>query len=214
MRINKKEEIATHELDGLLSLVRYAPFVEPSTEIRENLRRMTAISPGRATNRLHAKVDFHWTRWAILSSACAAMLLSIGFYYLPWLHRTVPPNTLEVSHAAHMEANHNLGRDLSGRPRSSRKVIVVHSRQAGHLPLRKAVAASTSFDFTFPYSNPDITNGTATTIQVSVSREDLFALGIPLSDGSSQSRYLAEVAIGDDGLPRSIYVPLPLRTIN
>jgi hypothetical protein len=49
---------------------------------------------------------------------------------------------------------------------------------------------------------------------VQISREELMALGYPIDDVAGDHKYLAEIALGDDGLPRSIRIPLPLRSID
>jgi len=64
-----------------------------------------------------------------------------------------------------------------------------------------------------PYSNSEISTGTSTTVRISMAQSQLVALGFPLPPMASGSRVLADVALGDDGLPRSITLPLPLRVL-
>jgi hypothetical protein len=74
--------------------------------------------------------------------------------------------------------------------------------------------APASFDVNLPYSNPAIANGTGTIVRIIISREELQAIGLSPGDAATgQNRYLADLALGDDGLPRSIHVPLPLRAV-
>jgi hypothetical protein len=64
-----------------------------------------------------------------------------------------------------------------------------------------------------PYSNSAIETGTNTTIRVSVSESELLSLGFPINTTAQDSRIVAELTLGDDGLPRAISVPLPLEVM-
>jgi hypothetical protein len=64
-----------------------------------------------------------------------------------------------------------------------------------------------------PYSNSDIDTGTDATIRVSMSQTELVSLGFPMNATLHDRRVLAELTLGDDGLPRSISVPLPLQLV-
>jgi hypothetical protein len=64
-----------------------------------------------------------------------------------------------------------------------------------------------------PYSNSAIDTGTDATIRVSMSQTDLVSLGFPMNATLHDRRVLAELTLGDDGLPRSISVPLPLQLV-
>jgi hypothetical protein len=60
-----------------------------------------------------------------------------------------------------------------------------------------------------PYSNSAIRTGTGATIRVSISQSELLSLGFPVNATIHDRRIVAEVTLGDDGLPRAISVPLP-----
>lgn len=64
-----------------------------------------------------------------------------------------------------------------------------------------------------PYSNRAIDTGTDTTIQVSMSQAELLALGFPVNTTVHDRRVLADLTLGDDGLPRALSVPLPLEIV-
>jgi hypothetical protein len=64
-----------------------------------------------------------------------------------------------------------------------------------------------------PYSNSAIANGTQATIRVSMSQSDLLALGFPVNATLQDRRIVADLTLGDDGLPRAISLPLPLEVI-
>jgi hypothetical protein len=60
-----------------------------------------------------------------------------------------------------------------------------------------------------PYSNSAIRTGTGATIQVSISQSELLSLGFPVNATVNDRRVVADVTLGDDGLPRAISLPLP-----
>jgi len=64
-----------------------------------------------------------------------------------------------------------------------------------------------------PYSNGAIETGTNTTIRVSMSQAELQSLGFPINATVQDRRIVAELTLGDDGLPRAISLPLPLEVM-
>ncbi|MGH9617047.1 MAG: hypothetical protein ACRD28_09930 [Acidobacteriaceae bacterium] len=64
-----------------------------------------------------------------------------------------------------------------------------------------------------PYSDSDIATGTSATIQVSMSQSQLVSLGFPLPESLQNRLFVANLTLGDDGLPRAISLPLPLEVI-
>jgi hypothetical protein len=82
-------------------------------------------------------------------------------------------------------------------------------------PLRTLTRYNTSQRMTvrLPYSDAAIDNGTDATIRVSMSQAELASLGFPLNTTLHDRRVVAELTLGDDGLPRAISVPLPLEVI-
>ncbi len=64
-----------------------------------------------------------------------------------------------------------------------------------------------------PYSNSAIQTGTDTTIRVSMSQSELQSLGFPINTTVPDTRIVAELTLGDDGLPRAISLPLPLEVV-
>jgi hypothetical protein len=64
-----------------------------------------------------------------------------------------------------------------------------------------------------PYSDSAIITGTDATIRVSMSQAELMSLGFPINATLHDRRVVAELTLGDDGLPRAISVPLPLEIV-
>jgi hypothetical protein len=85
----------------------------------------------------------------------------------------------------------------------------VHRRRPAH-----AEAAGISrMTMQLPYSNSAIETGTDTIIRVSMSQSELLSLGFPIDATIHDRRIAAELTLGDDGLPRSISLPLPLEVM-
>jgi hypothetical protein len=60
---------------------------------------------------------------------------------------------------------------------------------------------------TLPFSDPTLAAGTSVTIRMALSDAELLAMGItPHENGLGQSSYVADVVLGDDGLPRAIRI--------
>jgi len=77
--------------------------------------------------------------------------------------------------------------------------------------LPKLIQANPSQRMTvrLPYSDAAIDTGTDATIRVSMSQAELASLGFPMNTTLYDRLVLAEVTLGDDGLPRAISVSLP-----
>ncbi len=64
-----------------------------------------------------------------------------------------------------------------------------------------------------PYSNSAIDTGTDATLRVSMSQAELVSLGFPMNGTLHDRRVVADLTLGDDGLPRAISVTLPLELV-
>jgi hypothetical protein len=64
-----------------------------------------------------------------------------------------------------------------------------------------------------PYSNSAIDTGTDATLRVSMSQAELVSLGFPMNGNLHDRHVVAELTLGDDGLPRAISVTLPLEIV-
>lgn len=91
----------------------------------------------------------------------------------------------------------------------------------GHRPLKRSrvrpmesaslpLSGARQMTMRLPYSNSAIETGTDTTIRVSMSQSELLSLGFPINATIPDRRIVAELTLGDDGLPRAISVPLPI----
>ena len=201
------------ELDEMLRLLKAAPIPEPSAEIRQNLQRVVAASRVPETPKSPPAPHVYWARWAFPSVACLAALVTVGLHYTHRPSKGVTPTVSPVG-VLHVDPAHDFGRELRNPVAPPRKIAVGNRKHFRGPALRDTSPQPRTFTVELPYSNRDIANGTDTTVRVGVSREELTALGFPLGDVTGNGKYLAEVALGDDGLPRSIRIPLPLRSLD
>jgi hypothetical protein len=209
MKLTDRIEPTTEELDVMLCALRDASPIDPPDEIRDGLFKMAA-SDERTPNQSK------WLRWAIPSSACAAvLLLSAGLHYFATSQKRPLPLAIRTDQAPHGLVDQVVRHDTDRRPVAVRRRAIATKAGRIHPPLsRENAPQSAGVDLELPYSNRTIVNGTSAIVQVAISREELAALGIPINSVAGESRYIADIALGDDGLPRSIHVPLPLRSIN
>jgi hypothetical protein len=86
------------------------------------------------------------------------------------------------------------------------KTMHLHSKSIPNPGSRRMVVQ-------LPYSNSAIVTGTDATIQVSMSQSELLSLGFPVNASLHDRRVIAELTLGDDGLPRAVSLPLPLEVM-
>ncbi len=86
------------------------------------------------------------------------------------------------------------------------KIRHASSRLAENTPARRMVVR-------LPYSNSAIDTGTDATLRVSMSQAELVSLGFPMNGTLHDRHVVAELTLGDDGLPRAISVTLPLELV-
>jgi hypothetical protein len=190
----------------LLELVRDLSKRDPSPALRERLS-------GLAFQRLRKKMEpsSRPLRWVtpILSGALLIFLGISGLYVAYRRPGESPP--AEESAKAHSFAAAP-GRGVSAatitRPSKASSPAAYHAptgltKQSG--PERMTLR--------LPYSNGAIENGTQATIRVSMSQSDLLSLGFPVNATLQDGRIVAELTLGDDGLPRAISLRLPLEVM-
>jgi hypothetical protein len=182
------------ELDQMLRQLKQAPIPAPRAEIRQNLQRMTAMPRASHSHRL---------RWALSAAACLTVMAGVSSHYLHRSPEFMSKSQNVTSVATGTTPNIVPAQKLAAVPRK------VH-----HASPHKPASPPSSFTVQLSYSNREIANGTNAIVSVKVSREELIALGVPTANETREGKYLAAVTLGDDGLPRSLQVPLPLKTLD
>jgi hypothetical protein len=199
-------------VDHLLGLLRdFSQGTPPSPALRERLAVL-------ASQRLKENSEYAgrgkdrkllvWLRPAL----AAPVVLAIGIATVLTIHFrepelvpadktakvsrpvTSPENALQAARASHSL--------ISKRPK------IYRSRPGPAVP-----ASTRQMTMRLPYSNSAIETGTNTTIQISMFQSELLSLGFPVNATVPDRRIVAELTLGDDGLPSAISVPLPLQVM-
>jgi hypothetical protein len=205
----RAESQDTSRVEYLLELLGGLSQVDPSPAVRE---RLSELSSHRLQNAANTGLKpLAWLRPIF----AVALLVVLGLITLLTAHlwqkrplragnssRGHPASTLsdkkmhdmptahlpENDHAAFLRANH------------------LHSKSIPNPGSRRMVVQ-------LPYSNSAIATGTDATIQVSMSQSELLSLGFPVNASLHDRRVIAELTLGDDGLPRAVSLPLPLEVM-
>ena len=212
-RSTSTETADAPRMEYLLGVLRSLSLQDPPPAVRDRLRLLSyqrlggGVGPGRPLGSPRAGLR-SWLRPAL----AVALLILIG---------SLAVVVVNVHRSERLQA----GIDLRVAPpkQSSNIGTVAPSavwpeeikpRRATH-PLSRLAPNTTGRRLVvrLPYSNSAIDTGTDATIRVSISQAELVSLGFPMNATLHDRRVVAELTLGDDGLPRSISVPLPLEVV-
>jgi hypothetical protein len=206
-RSTSTETTGASRLEYLLGALRSLSQEDPPPALRERLRLLSyqrlraGVEPG-------ARAGFR----SRLTPAFVALLIVVGSLavLVPHVHRS-------ESSRAGMErrvAPPGGTSSLATAPVSALPAEELKPRKTNHsLPRLPQSAGAQRMVVNLPYSNTAIDTGTDATIRVSMSQTELESLGFPMNATLGDRRVLAELTLGDDGLPRSISLPLPLELV-
>ncbi|QEE27869.1 hypothetical protein FTW19_07605 [Terriglobus albidus] len=194
--------------DELLRLLREASPQEPSPYIREQLEAMGSLQfSSTPFQRGRQALQHHWL-WALPIAALAIVVVVMFLPLRPQvaaLDLQVTPPGLPPSPGSN--SSNSQVPEISSPVSSTKKSTRVPDAAP---PKTKPIDRLT---VPLPYSNPDISTGTSTVVRVAMPQVQLAALGLPLPAVAADSRIIADVTLGDDGLPKSISLPLPLQVV-
>lgn len=200
-------------VDDLLCLLADLSQQSPPPALRERLGALAARrlseNPDDAVRPVGK--DRRAPTW-LKPAFAAALLLTIGLTTVFVIHfrREVPAQVNKTAKASHPVVSPEYRAAVVPAPRrlAAGKPKTHHSERALSSP-----AGARQMTMRLPYSNNAIQTGTDTTIRVSMSQSELLSLGFPINATVPDSRIVAELTLGDDGLPRAISVPLPLEVL-
>jgi hypothetical protein len=204
----REKRLDQAELEQLLDRLKRVEAQGPSPAIRNRLQSL------HAERLRQAEVRDESSRWRafwlspIVSFGVVSAVVVAGIGLVPhrWEQRQADTHAVIKSPAA-TPADVGLAAATASGSKGAALVAhhALHRVTKAPLPRRMVVQ--------LPYSNSAIVTGTSTTVEVSMSLYELASLGFPLSGAKGDSRIVAELTLGDDGLPRSISLPLPLEGI-
>jgi len=195
-------------MEYLLGVLRGLSQHDPPPALRDRLQLLSyqqlrgGIQPARRAGlRL-------WLRPAFV----VALLIVIGFLAVVVvnIHRSERRRAGIESPVAPPKQSSSIGTAAQSavRPEEVKTLRTAHS-----FPRPEPGTTARQMVVRLPYSNSAIDTGTDATIRVSMSQAELVSLGFPMNATLHDRRVVAELTLGDDGLPRSISVPLPLELV-
>jgi hypothetical protein len=212
------ETAAARRVEYLLGVLRSLPPQDPPPALRDRLQLLSIerLRGGAELGRRFGSPQLGLQSWCLQSwfrpALTFALLLAIGFaaVLVAYLRqserlrvgiesRVTPPK---------QALNTDTGARTAVPAADVKPPKMTHSlpRLAQNTPARRMVVR-------LPYSNSAIDNGTDATIRVSMSQAELVSLGFPMTATLHDRRVVADLTLGDDGLPRAISVPLPLEVV-
>ena len=196
-------------VDDLLALLGDLSQRDTSPAVRAHLSDLS--SQRFQQNRVISDAPRTFTK---LSSSFAVLLLAALGLATAWvvhLRQPSPKNMRAGNEATSTSIPMSLVKAHSVPPGSSSMPPSLVSRRSR--PKLPPAPSTREMVIRLPYSNSSVDTGTGATIQVSMSQSELLSLGFPLSATLHDRRVVAELTLGDDGLPRAISLPLSLLLI-
>ena len=198
-------------VDRLLGLLGDLSEHDPSPALRE---RLSALAARRLNENAGPAVDgsgrkpLIWIRPAFAAALLVAVGLTIALAI--HFHSQEPARADRATMETHSTVSPVYKAQVipAVRPSVSRYHKIHHAQSA----VASTIGAQ-QMTMRLPYSTGAIHTGTDTTIRVSMSQSELLSLGFPINTTVQDRRIVAELTLGDDGLPRAISVPLPLEVI-
>lgn len=188
-----------------MALLRDLSKRDPSPALRE---RLGGLAFQRLSEEMeHRPRPLRWLRPIV--SGVLLILVGISALYVAYRR---PGESLPVESAKAHTFTASPGTGVSAatitRPSRASSPAAYHAR-----PGLAKQSGPERMTLRLPYSNGAIENGTQATIRVSMSQSDLLSLGFPVNATLQDGRIVAELTLGDDGLPRAISLPLPLEVM-
>lgn len=191
-------------MELLLELVRDLSKRDPSPALRE---RLSGLAFQRLRKMERSPRPRRWLT-PILSGALLIFLGISGLYVAYRRSGESPPVQSAKAHSFAASPGTGVSAATITRPSKASSPAAYHAPTG----LTKQ-SAPERMTLRLPYSNGAIENGTQATIRVSMSQSDLLSLGFPVNATLQDGRIVAELTLGDDGLPRAISLPLPLEVM-
>lgn len=201
----KTEDVT--QVESLLSLLGNLSKRDPSPALRAQLSVLASErlsrNPRNVDSRLQARLTL-----AIASACLIVAGLSAGLA-VHYLERKPAHGERTGTAGSPVVSPESKVHSVPAKQPSVSKLRKVHHPR----PISAANLGPQQMTVRLPYSNSAIETGTGTTIRVSMSQSDLMSLGFPINTTVQDRRIVAELTLGDDGLPRAISLPLPLEVM-
>jgi hypothetical protein len=205
-RLPQSTDSQVAHTEQLLRLLKEASEQDPPSRLRERIVTMSSIE---------AELDhpvfsiFGWklakaSPWLLIASAISVLVIAA---ILNVIYRPAPPESLTARMMTPSAP------PVISVPAQSQSVPRVRRNGPRRSDVKPVPVPYDRLTLLLPYSNADVSTGTTTTVRIAISQSQLVALGLPLPAGPVNSRIVAFVALGDDGMPKAISLPLPLQVV-
>jgi hypothetical protein len=212
--LSQDREQRIGDVDRLLRQLKDGLNSEPPPQLRE---RLVARSKDR---HRHRRPPVSLPTLSVLgrreAMAWCAIALTVVFLLsqVRELRRGISEKNLEATVSEVPQSSRPV-EGIRATPSASVEMAPGQSRPASRAPRKekRTPGAARSLTVSLPYSNRAVSLGTSTTVRVVMPQSQLIALGLPLPETDSSLRIVADLTLGDDGLPRAITLPLPLEVV-
>lgn len=204
---NRAETEDVTRVDSILGLLGDLSKRDPSPVLRE---RLSALATERLSRNFHdvRRKPQKWLKPAIASACFVAIGLGTGLAVHHFEREPVKNSgTAQASPPAVSE-------EMKMHPLSPvRESVSKRSKVRRPRAALVETAGPRQMTMRLPYSNSAIDTGTGATIRVLMSQSELLSLGFPINATVQDRQIVAELTLGDDGLPRAISLPVPLEVM-
>ena len=212
-RSKRRETENASRVDYLLGLLRDVSQRDPSPALRERLVVLASQRLRRKSSSVAWLRNTAWKGLVWLKPAFAVGLIvtaGLATVFVVRFRQHKPAQSDSTATVTHPAASPGRTARIAPatEPPAVRRPGVHHPRTTLALP-----TSAEQMTMQLPYSNSAIETGTDTTIRVSMSQSELLSLGFPINATVQDRRIVAELTLGDDGLPRAISLPLPLEVL-
>lgn len=192
--------------EHLLRLLKEVSSQDPPIRLRERIVEMSSV-------QIKPKPLFPFFGWEfakanpwllMVSTAAAALVIAA---ILNVIYHPIPPDILTVRVMTPSAPRvMSVPSETLGAPRIRRNRRRRSNVKTAHI-------LNDRLTLLLPYSDANVSTGTTTMVRISIPQSQLIALGLPLPASVANSRIVADVALGDDGMPKAISLPLPLQIV-
>jgi hypothetical protein len=204
-----KQMTDTSHIDALLQQLADLTQHDPSPPLRERLKEMSSERFGNTAHRHNKPLD--WLKPVFV----ALLLITVALTAALMVHR-------RQHEALHASTKDKPAATLPAKETHDAPVPVLPSPEERSAAFPKTSrfrlrpmpnSGSRRMVVQLPYSNAAVATGTDATIRVAMSQSELLSLGFPVNATVHDRRIVADLTLGDDGLPRAVSLSLPLEIV-
>lgn len=209
--LHKQKNTGMSHVESLLSQLRHQMQHDPPPALRERLARLSnrRLEETQALAESQHKSTRRMRRIVFSIAAAIGCVLLTGFLAEMLLHKPRGHDQLMGA----VVAPHAASAPSTDHQASISSVPSLGATQGAALASDGLREREDRLIIPLPYSDSAVETGTDSVVPVSVSQAELLALGVPVNPSSHDQRFLAELILGSDGLPRALNVPIPLAPV-